>query len=138
MSYDNEIIRDIADVANRKTPRKIAIADSQKVTNVSLDTLKITARELGLGMAEVVGRGEDGEDNVFLIVAEDKATVDDWEFNLLDIYIHDDLTPKARMQLQIRMGQALGYTSADILEFLPTEVAKTCPCTCCGGTPNEH
>ena len=138
MSYDNEIIRDIADVANRKTPRKIAIADSQKVKNISLDTLKTTASELGLVFAEVHGRGEDGEDNVFLIVAEDKSTVDDWELNLLDVYIHDDLTPKARMQLQIRMGKALGYTSADILEFLPTEVAKTCPCTCCGGTPNEH
>lgn len=135
MSYDNEIIRDIADVANRKTPRKIAIADSQKVTNVSLDTLKITAGELGLAFAEVQGRGEDGEDNVFLIVAEDKYAVDDWEFNLLDIYIHDDLTPRARMQMQIRMGQALGYASNNILAFLSTEVAKTCPCTCCGGTP---
>ena len=138
MNYDNEIIRDIADVANRKTARKVAIADSQKVTNISLDTLKVTAGELGLTYVEVQGRGEDGEDNVFLIVAEDKSTVDDWELNLLDVYIHDDLTPKARMQLQIRMGKALGYTSADILEFLPTEVAKTCPCTCCGGTPNEH
>ena len=135
MSYDNEIIRDIADVAIRKTPRKLAIADSQKVKNVSLDTLRITAGELGLEVAEVQGRGEDGEENTFLIIAEDKATVDDWEFNLLDVYIHDDLTPKARMQLQIRMGQALGYTSREIIDFLPTEVAKTCPCTCCGGTP---
>ena len=62
MSYDNEIIRNIADVANRKTPRKIAIADSQKVKNISLDTLKTTASELGLVFAEVVGKGEDGED----------------------------------------------------------------------------
>ena len=134
MNYDNEIIRDIADVANRKTPRKIAIADSQKVTNVSLDTLKITARELGLEFAEVVGRGEDGEDNVFLIVAEDRDTVTEWEIELFYVYLFGT-TRKGRMQLQIRMGKALGYTSADILEFLPTEVAKTCPCTCCGGTP---
>ena len=134
MSYDNEIIRDIADVANRKTARKIAIADSQKVTNVSLDTLKITARELGLEFAEVVGRGEDGEDNVFLIVAEDRDTVTEWEIELFYVYLFGT-TRKGRMQLQIRMGKALGYTSADILEFLPTEVAKTCPCTCCGGSP---
>ena len=134
MNYDNEIIRDIADVANRKTPRKIAIADSQKVTNVSLDTLKITARELGLEFAEVVGRGEDGEDNVFLIVAEDRDTVTEWEIELFYVYLFGT-TRKGRMQLQIRMGKALGYTSADILEFLPTEVAKTCPCTCCGGAP---
>jgi len=134
MNYDNEIIRDIADVANRKTPRKIAIADSQKVTNVSLDTLKITARELGLEFAEVVGRGEDGEDNVFLIVAEDRDTVTEWEIELFYVYLFGT-TRKGRMQLQIRMGKALGYTSADILEFLPTEVAKTCPCTCCGGSP---
>lgn len=134
MNYDNEIIRDIADVANRKTPRKIAIADSQKVKNVSLDTLKTTASELGLEFAEVHGRGEDGEDNVFLIVAEDRDTVTEWEIELFYVYLFGT-TRKGRMQLQIRMGKALGYTSADILEFLPTEVAKTCPCTCCGGTP---
>ena len=134
MNYDNEIIRDIADVANRKTPRKIAIADSQKVKNVSLDTLKTTASELGLEFAEVHGRGEDGEDNVFLIVAEDRDTVTEWEIELFYVYLFGT-TRKGRMQLQIRMGKALGYTSADILEFLPTEVAKTCPCTCCGGKP---
>ena len=134
MNYDNEIIRDIADVANRKTARKIAIADSQKVTNISLDTLKTTASELGLVFAEVHGRGEDGEDNVFLIVAEDRDTVTEWEIELFYVYLFGT-TRKGRMQLQIRMGKALGYTSADILEFLPTEVAKTCPCTCCGGSP---
>lgn len=134
MNYDNEIIRDIADVANPKTSRKIAIADSQKVTNISLDTLKVTASELGLEYAEVVGRGEDGEDNVFLIVAEDRDTVTEWEIELFYVYLFGT-TRKERMRQQIKMGKALGYTSADILKFLPTEVAKTCPCTCCGGTP---
>ena len=134
MSYDNEIIRDIADVANRKTPRKIAIADSQKVTNISLDTLKITARELGLAVVETHGRGEDGEDNVFLIVAEDRDTAKLWEIELFYVYLFGT-SPTARLKFQIRMGQALGYSSSDILEFLPTEVAKTCPCTCCGGSP---
>lgn len=134
MNYDNEIIRDIADVANRKTPRKIAIADSQKVKNISLDALKTTASELGLEFAEVVGRGEDGEDNVFLIVAEDRDTVMEWEIELFYVYLFGT-TRKERMRQQIKMGKALGYTSADILKFLPTEVAKTCPCTCCGGTP---
>ena len=134
MSYDNEIIRDIADVANRKTPRKLAIADSQKVTNISLDTLKTTASELGLVFAEVVGHGEDGEDNVFLVVAEDRDTVVKWEIELFYAYLFGT-TRKERLRFQIRMGKALGYTSADILEFLPSEVAKTCPCTCCGGAP---
>lgn len=134
MSYDNDIIRNIADVANRKTPRKLAIADSQKVTNISLDTLKITASELGLEFAEVVGRGEDGEDNVFLIVAEDRDTVDEWEIELFYVYLFNT-TSKQRIKLQVKIGKALGYTSADILDFLPTEVAKTCPCTCCGGEP---
>ena len=124
-------------MANRKTPRKIAIADSQKVTHISLETLKVTASELGLEFAEVVGRGEDGEDNVFLIVAEDRETVTEWEIELFYVYLFGT-TPKQRIQLQIRMGKASGYTSRDILNFLPTEVAQTCPCTCCGGSPNEH
>ena len=134
MSYDNEIIRDIADVANRKTPRKLAIADSQKVTNISLDTLKTTAGELGLTYVEVLGRGEDAEDNVFLIVASDRPTQNEWELELQYNYLAD-LAPKERMRFQIRMGQALGYTSREIIDFLPTEVAKSCPCTCYGGTP---
>ena len=134
MNYDNEIIRDIADVANRKTARKIAIADSQKVSNISLDTLKTTASELGLVFAEVVGHGEDGEDNVFLIVAEDRDTVVKWEIELFYAYLFGT-TRKERIRFQIRMGKALGYASNNILAFLSTEVAKTCPCTCCGGAP---
>lgn len=134
MNYDNEIIRDIADVANRKTARKIAIADSQKVSNISLDTLKTTASELGLVFAEAVGRGEDGEDNVFLIVAEDRDTVVKWEIELFYAYLFGT-TRKERIRFQIRMGKALGYASNNILAFLSTEVAKTCPCTCCGGAP---
>ena len=138
MSYDNEIIRNIADVANPKTPRSIAVADSQKVKNISLDTLKVTASELGLEYREVNGRGEDGEDNVYLIVAKDRDTAMEWEIELFYVYLFGT-TRKGRMQLQIRMGQALGYSSAEVLEFLPTKVAKTCPCTCCGGEPEyEH
>lgn len=133
MSYDNEIIRNIADVANPKTPRSIAVADSQKVKNVSLSTLKTTASEMGLEFREVVGRGEDGEDNVYLIVARDRDTALEWEIELFYVYLFGS-TRKSRMKFQIRMGQALGYSSAEILEFLPTEVAKTCPCTCCGGS----
>jgi len=134
MSYDNEIIRDIADVANRKTPRKIAIADSQKVTNISLDTLKVTASELGLEFAEVVGRGEDGEDNVFLVVAEDRETVTYWEIELFYVYLFGTSSLERR-RLQAKMGVSLGYPLKDVVDFLGTEVAQTCPCTCCGGTP---
>lgn len=134
MSYDNEIIRNIADVAVPTSPRKIAVADSQKVKYISLDTLKVTASELGLEYREVNGRGEDGEDNVYLIVAKDRDTVMEWEIELFYVYLFGTTTT-SRMKFQIRMGQALGYSSADIIEFLPTEVAKTCPCTCCGGAP---
>ena len=58
MSYTNEIIRDITDVANPNSKRKLAIADSQK-SAVALTTLAVTASELGLDSHIVEGVGED-------------------------------------------------------------------------------
>ena len=134
MNYDNEIIRDIADVANPETDRKLAIADSQKVKNVSLGTLKITTRELGLPFAQMTGQGEDGKPCEFLVVGADQETVDYWmlELGYVDAYGTSGL---GRRELQANMGVSLGYPLKDVIDFLDTEVAKTCPCTCCGGTP---
>ena len=134
MSYDNEIIRSIADVANRKTPRKLAIADSQKVKNVSLSTLEVTARELGLPLARLAGKGEDGLDCELLLVGSDAETVADWELELAYTNLFGT-NGRQRLAMQIDMGKALGYDSSDVLDFIKSDVALTCPCTCCGGKP---
>ena len=135
MNYTNEIIRDITDVANPKTARKLAIADSEK-SAVALDTLAITAGELGLSTQIVEGVGESGEANQYLIVAQDGDQVLTWEIDLAyaDLFPCPAGSPE-RFRMQSRMGAALGYDQASITEFVNSEVAATCPCTCCGGNP---
>lgn len=134
MSYDNQIIRDIADVANRKTPRKLAIADSQKVKNISLSTLEVTADEMGLYFSRVEGIGEDGEPCEFLIVAAEADVKNQWELELAYTNLFGT-NGQQRLAMQIDMGKALGYDASDILAFIKSDVSATCPCTCCGGEP---
>jgi hypothetical protein len=135
MSYTNEIIRDITDVANPKTKRTLAIADSEK-SAVALTTLAITAEQMGLSTLLVDGIGESGEANRFLIVAQDEDQALLWEIELAyaDLFPCPAGSPE-RMRMQSRMGEALGYDQASITEFVNSEVAATCPCTCCGGDP---
>ncbi len=134
MSYTNDIIRDIADVANPETPRKLAIADSQK-SDVALTTLAITAGELGLDTQIVDGVGEDGEVNRFLIVAPTKEDVLGWAMELLLVGSGYAAGSRRRKRLQGDMGLALGYSHDSIREFLKSDLASECPCTCCGGNP---
>ena len=138
MSYTNEIIRNITDVANPKTKRKLAIADSEK-SAVALTTLAITAGEMGLATQIVDGVGESGEANRFFIVAQDDVEALGWAIELMlvgDGYPTATRTgAAARQRLQRTMGHALGYERDSIEEFIKSEVAATCPCTCCGGNP---
>ena len=134
MSYTNEIIRDITDVANPNSKRTLAIADSEK-SAVALTTLAITASELGLSTKIVDGVGESGESNRFLIVAQDHGDLTNWAIDLLLVGNGMPAGSGSRAMFQRRMGAALGYDQASITEFVNSEVAATCPCTCCGGNP---
>ena len=135
MSYTNGIIRDITDVANPDSKRTLAIADSEK-SAVALTTLAITAEQMGLAWLLVDGIGESGEANRFLIVAQNDAQALLWEIELAyaDLFPCPAGSPE-RFRMQSRMGAALGYDQASITEFVNSEVAATCPCTCCGGNP---
>ena len=135
MSYTNGIIRDITDVANPSSKRKLAIADSEK-SAVALTTLAITAEQMGLAWLLVDGIGESGEANRFLIVAQNDAQALLWEIELAyaDMFPCPAGSPE-RARMQTRMGHALGYDAASISEFVASDVAATCPCSCCGGNP---
>ena len=134
MSYTNQIIRDITDVANPESKRKLAIADSQK-SDVALTTLAITAGELGLDTHIVDGVGEDGEPNRFLVVTPDVPSTISWSIDLMMVGKGYKAGSKSRERLQRHMGLALGYSHDSIREFLKSDLASECPCTCCGGNP---
>jgi len=38
-----------------------------------------------------------------------------------------------RVQLQARLGGWLGYGAQDILDFINSDIGRTCVCDCCGG-----
>jgi hypothetical protein len=131
MSYDNESIRAISDIVT-DSDRTIAVIDNSKLKYISIDTLKTTAAELALNYRVVEGQDDERKPTSFLIVAEDDVVLSDWEIEMSYTHLFGN-TPAERMRLQIRTGKALGYNSTDILDFLTTEVARTCPCTSCGG-----
>ena len=134
MDYTNQVIRDITDVANPQSKRKLAIADSQK-SNVALTTLAITAGQMGLDTHIVDGVGEDGEPARFLIVTPDVPSTIGWAIDLMMVGKGYKAKSKSRERLQRHMGIALGYSNEDIREFMLSDVASECPCTCCGGNP---
>jgi hypothetical protein len=134
MNYTNQIIRDITDVANPNSKRKLAIADSQK-SDVALTTLAVTATEMGLDTHIVDGIGEDGEPARFLVVTPDVPSTISWSIDLMMVGKGYKAGSRSRRRLQQTMGAALGYDSESIREFMASEVAATCPCTCCGGNP---
>jgi hypothetical protein len=135
MSYTNDIIRDITDVANPESKRKLAIADSQK-SSVALTTLAITAGQMGLDTQIVDGVGEDGEAARFLVVTRDVDSLMGWVMDLLFVGKGYKAGSKSRERLQRRMGLALGYERESIEEFIKSDLASECPCTCCGGDPS--
>ncbi len=134
MSYTNDIIRDITDVANPESKRKLAIADSQK-SDVALTTLAITAGELGLDTHIVDGVGEDGEPNRFLVVTPDVPSTIAWSIDLMLVGKGYKAGSMPRERLQRHMGIALGYERESIEDFIKSDLASECPCTCCGGNP---
>jgi len=134
MNYTNQIIRDITDVANPESKRTLAIADSEK-SAVALTTLAITAGELGLSTKIVDGIGESGESNRYLLVTTDNGILTNWDIDLLLVGDGLPAGSGSRAMFQRRMGAALGYDAESINEFVESEVAATCPCTCCGGNP---
>ncbi len=134
MSYTNQIIRDITDLANPESRRTLAIADSQK-SDVALTTLAITAEELGLDTHIVEGVGEDGEAARFLVVTPDVPSTIAWSIDLMLVGKGYKAGSMPRERLQRHMGIALGYESESIEEFIKSDLASECPCTCCGGDP---
>ncbi|MCP4212054.1 MAG: hypothetical protein GY764_11320 [Halieaceae bacterium] len=134
MDYTNQLIRDIADVANPQSHRKLAIGDSQK-SNVALTTLAITAGQMGLDTHIMRGIGEDGEPTRFLIVTPDVSSTISWTVDLQMVGKGYKAGSMPRQRLQRHLGLALGYKRSSIEEFIKSDVASECPCTCCGGDP---
>ena len=124
--YSNRTIRALTDCAAGR--RDIVIADDSK-SEVSINTLRQTGREMGLDFINVVLTSDNGK----------LASHSIFGRTLLDIFNAHDLIASrkegriSRESLQLQLGKMLGYGICDILSFSLSEIGRTCPCDCCGG-----
>jgi hypothetical protein len=44
---------------------------------------------------------------------------------------------RARQGLQLELGLMLGYEPQAIVDFMRSDLGRTCPCDCCGGNPGR-
>jgi len=77
--------------------------------------------------------GEDGEKHDHLFMAHRTATIK----VARSLISAADIDVISRETLQRRLGMMFGYEPNEIDDFVVSEVGKTCPCDCCGGTPRS-
>lgn len=122
MSYADKCIRGFVDTANRK--RDLVIVESIK-SEVSLETLAISAQELGLRTLRTRLKSDNGVRGNALLVSRDRTNV-----KALGLIGANDRGEIERKTLHKLLGDMLGY------EYDPAfseGIGATCPCSCCGG-----
>lgn len=122
MSYADKCIRGFVDTANRK--RDLVIVESIK-SEVSLETLAISAQELGLRTLRTRLKSDNGVRGNALLVSRDRTNV-----KALGLVNASDRGEIERKTLHKLLGDMLGY------EYDPAfseGIGATCPCSCCGG-----
>lgn len=120
----------VADVFSAYTDvragRKPLLIVSAGKSQFALETLLALADEDGLPWVLRDFRCEDGQPHEHLFVAGEGSPYAREAVNLI-------MSEMSRPDLQVRLGLLLGYTAAEINEFIESELGKTCPCDCCGG-----
>lgn len=124
--YADRTIRALTDCAAGR--RDIVIADDSK-SEVSINTLRQTARELGLEVLNCVLNSDNGKPASHSIFARDHFDT----HNAFLLIMERKRGQISRESLQLALGKMLGYNVADTLSFSMSDIGQTCPCDCCGG-----
>lgn len=129
--YTSTIIRGMTDASFGRRP--LVIADASKMDGgAGVNTLRITAKELGLEHQTVEGIGEDGELTSYLIAGLGTTEVRR-AAGMIFSATHHPFTGISRDRFQRNMGELLGYSEDDIDAFVGSDIAQSCACACCGG-----
>jgi hypothetical protein len=123
------VFSDIERAANN--PECVALIESEKnrlgPRPDDIDTGLAYAAELDLHVKLLYGTSERGKrDVVFYLIGSRLDTMR----VAIELWRNVDKIP--RPIFQRAMGRLLGYSEADIADFLGSEIAETCPCTACG------
>lgn len=124
--YSERTIRALTDCAAGR--RDVVIADDSK-SQCSINELRRAGREMGLEYVNAVLTSDNGKPASHSIFGR----------TLFDALVALDLIKKrkdgeiSRKRLQFDLGQMLGYTGSECMDFIESEIGQTCPCDCCGG-----
>jgi hypothetical protein len=123
------VFSDIERAANN--PACVALIESEKNRLGSrpddIDIGLAYAAELDLHVKLLYGTSERGKDGVvFYLIGSRLGTM----LLASDLWRKVDKIP--RPIFQRAMGRLLGYSEADIAEFIGSDIAETCKCTACG------
>lgn len=124
--YSERTIRALTDCAAGR--RDIVIADDSK-SEVSINTLRQTARELGLEVLNCVLNSDNGKPASHSIFARDHFDT----HNAFLLIMARKAGRISREMLQAKLGLMLGFSTEQITDFAFSEIGQTCPCDCCGG-----
>jgi hypothetical protein len=125
--YFDSVMCDLADL--RDGEKSLLIVSSGKDTLAYETATMLAERWDAVFAVNVQLRCEDGQIHEHVFISYKYATVR----RALD-QIEDCKAGKiTRPQLQFELGQLLGYTMRDTLDFIASAVSRECPCDCCGG-----
>ena len=126
--YFEQMLTDVMEV-NRDDKNMCIISAGKCV--LAYETATMLADELGLYAQHAMLRCEDGKrhEHVFITDGSNKHSVAD----ALALIERCKAGTLSRPQLQLKLGWTLGYGTEEIVDFIASETARTCPCDCCGG-----
>lgn len=131
MSQTQDYLRDFRLVALGEKP--VVIIERRKSPEAYLKVLTALCRDRYQHLNSVHRPLADssGKRDIALIVGRSETEV----YHVLDLLRHRD--KYTREGFQILMGEALGYSMKDCMEFVSSPLSRTCGCECCGGPTPE-
>lgn len=127
-AFDNAM----CEVADAIEGEKSLVIVSSGKTTLGYETAVMLAERAFMYHEIVMLRCEDGELHEHVFLGE--------RWRVLEALTQLERREKgeiSRERLQYNLGLLLEYSTDDIVEFIASEVGRTCPCDCCGGPVDE-
>jgi hypothetical protein len=140
-----------ADYVNVREGRKPLLIVSAGKSQFAADSLLDIAREDGLSAIYEPLVCEDGELHMHVIIAAKGAPYAREARDLIVDCLSEAVLTRdparkreLRAQLQLKLGLLLGYSAGECVDFINSDLGRTCPCDCCGSeytvtqAPDRH
>ena len=140
-----------ADYVNVREGRKPLLIVSAGKSQFALESLVGIAREDGMSVIVEPLVCEDGKLHEHALIAAPGAPYAREARDLIVDCLSEAVLTRdygrkreLRAQLQLKLGMLLGYAAGECVDFVNSELGRTCPCDCCGSeytvtqAPDRH